>query len=141
MEGKRPLIERKIQNASGEWVKRKVFPKGVSGNPSGRPKGFTEISKLARSHSPEALETIVELMRQKRSPKIALKAAEVILDRAWGRAARPVTGEGGEGAVKVAYTVSWRHSEDGGVGIDLTPRKEPILIEGTKVEDVDAGGS
>ena len=57
--------------------------------------------KLARSHSTEALDKLVEIMRNKRSPKLALKAAELILDRAWGKAPQAIVGEGGDGPVKI----------------------------------------
>jgi hypothetical protein len=106
------------------WVK------GVSGNPSGRPKKHAEMTKLAQSYSPEALERVVEIMRNKRAGRLSLQACEIILDRAWGRVPLAVTGEGGEGPVKIAYEVSWKHSDDGGVTIDLAPNKEePLLLE------------
>ncbi len=36
---------------------------GQSGNPSGRPKTAPVIQELARPHAPEAMETLVRLMR------------------------------------------------------------------------------
>ncbi|MGH6865566.1 MAG: hypothetical protein ACREDO_05220 [Methyloceanibacter sp.] len=99
------------------------LPKGVSGNPLGRSKMWREVTRLAQSHSVEAMARLVEIMRNKRFPKLSLKACELILDRAVGRVPLAVTGEGGEGPVKIAYEVSWRHSDEGGVTIDLSPNK------------------
>jgi hypothetical protein len=104
------------------------WSKGQSGNPLGRPKKWREITALAQSHSTEAMERIVEIMRNKRAPKLAPKAAEIILDRAFGRVPFAVTGEGGEGPVKIAYEVSWRHSDEGGVTLDLKPNKPESLL-------------
>ena len=60
------------------------FPKGQSGNPGGRPKIEREIVDLARSHSMEAIETLVRIMRSGK-PAEALAASNAILDRAFGR--------------------------------------------------------
>jgi len=73
-------------------------------------------------------------MRDGRALKTSLKAAEIILDRAFGKVPYAVTGEGGEGPVTVKYEVSWRHSEEGGVTIDLEPKKEPILLTAEPIE-------
>ena len=107
--------------------------KGQSGNPLGQPKKYAEITKLARSHSVEAMERLVEIMRNKRAGNLSLKACEIILDRAFGRVPFAVTGEGGEGPVKIAYEVSWRHSDEGGVTIDMAP-KEPALLVAEEAE-------
>lgn len=98
------------------WVK------GVSGNPSGLPKAYREVRQLARSHSKEAIERLVELMRDKRHKNIALRACEVLLDRAWGKPVQAVTGDGGEGPVKIS--VSWK---DAGPVLDITPSEPPLL--------------
>ena len=108
-----------------------AWKKGVSGNPLGRPKKYVEITRLAQNHSVEALEKLVEIMRNKRSPKLALKAAELILDRAWGKAPQAITGESGSGPVK--FEVSWKNSEV--ATIDITPHEEPLLLEGASVDE------
>jgi hypothetical protein len=112
----------------GTWVK------GQSGNPLGRPKKYAEITKLAQSYSVEAMERLVEIMRNKKAGNLSLRACEIILDRAFGRVPFAVTGEGGEGPVKIAYEVSWRHSDEGGVTIDMAPKHEPALLVAGKVE-------
>ena len=43
------------------------FLKGYSGNAGGRPKDEHNIAALARSYSTEAIETLVDLMRNKGS--------------------------------------------------------------------------
>lgn len=64
--------------ADGRW------PRGVSGNPGGRPKALREVLDLARQHTVRAIERLAELVESK-DEGIALRAAEALLDRAWGR--------------------------------------------------------
>ena len=61
------------------------FLKGVSGNPGGRPKDENSITKLARSYSKEAIETLVDLMRNGTCERIRGTAAIALLDRGWGK--------------------------------------------------------
>jgi hypothetical protein len=91
--------------------------------------GITELRELSRLHAPEALERIVQIMRDRRYPKTGLAAAQMILDRAYGRVPSVTAGEGGEGPVTHTLEVRWRIPE----------KKEPILLEAEKVvEDDDA---
>jgi hypothetical protein len=113
------------------------FKKGQVANPGGRPKSYYAMLKAARATSPEALETIVGIMRncRRRSPKLALKAAEIILDRAWGRVPHAIAGgEGGEGPIKME--VCWKGAA--AATIDITPN-EPPLLEVSDVEDDEEG--
>jgi HEAT repeat protein len=56
----------------------------VSGNPRGRPRIGIDVRALARKHGPEAFQTLVTLMRGD-DARVAVRAAEAILDRAYGR--------------------------------------------------------
>ena len=57
------------------------FLKGYSGNAGGRPKDEHNIAALARSCSTEAIETLVELMRNARDDRVRGTAAQALLDR------------------------------------------------------------
>ncbi|MCB1971363.1 MAG: HEAT repeat domain-containing protein [Geminicoccaceae bacterium] len=61
-----------------------AFQKGRSGNPGGRPRIAGAIRELAQQHSETALMRLVELMDDP-DPKVAIAAANAVLDRAIGR--------------------------------------------------------
>ena len=61
------------------------FAKGYSGNAGGRPKDEHNIAVLARSYSTEAIETLVELMRNARDDRVRGTAAQALLDRGFGK--------------------------------------------------------
>jgi hypothetical protein len=109
------------------------FKPGVSGNRAGRPKGsknkYGEIQKLCQMYSVEAVEKLVVLMRNVKNPSLAMKASEAILDRGLGKVAQAITGEGGEGPVRITYEVvrKWGDREV----IDVTPKQ----IEGPDGEN------
>lgn len=72
------------------------WPKGVSGNPSGRPRTrlpapASEMAHEAREHGLEAIKTLVKIMRTSKRPSEQLGAATALLDRAYGRAVSDLT--------------------------------------------------
>ncbi len=65
------------------------FSPGQSGNPGGRPKDVHRVAELAREHTREAVETLVELMRSS-NDRVRVTASIALLDRGWGKAAQEV---------------------------------------------------
>jgi hypothetical protein len=77
----------------------KPFQKGQSGNAGGRPKKTQEEMDLiaaCREKTPAALATILDIMDngQERS---RLAAAQVVIERGWGKAVQPVESSGPNG--------------------------------------------
>ena len=63
------------------------FQKGTSGNRGGRPKAAHSIQELARKHTIEALDVLVQIMlNEKAPPNARVAAANTLLDRAYGKA-------------------------------------------------------
>jgi hypothetical protein len=60
------------------------FRAGESGNPTGKGGLFYEAQQICREASPEAARRMVELMGSK-DERVALMAADKILERAWRR--------------------------------------------------------
>jgi hypothetical protein len=81
------------------------FKKGTSGNPGGKPKAIVEVQTLAREHSREAIEGLVRILRDEKTPPAAVvAAANALLDRAWGRPSQSVEHTGQVNMALGAFT-------------------------------------
>jgi hypothetical protein len=61
------------------------FIKGISGNPSGKPKMSKDIRELAQAYSIEAIHVLIEIARDPdERGSVRVNASEVLLNRAWG---------------------------------------------------------
>lgn len=60
-----------------------------------------EVRSLARSHTTMAINTLAGIAREGKNESARVAAAQVLLDRGWGRPAQPQTGEDGEGPIIV----------------------------------------
>ena len=61
------------------------FSKGQSGNPGGRPRDEQKVAELARSYTREAIDTLVDIMRNGKDERVRGTGAMALLDRGWGK--------------------------------------------------------
>ena len=87
---------RKKQTGKNRKVPHSAWQPGQSGNPGGRPKVAAEVRDLAREHGGMAIDRLVALM-DSQNQSVALRAAEAVLDRGYGRPmqAMELTGKDG----------------------------------------------
>lgn len=75
------------------------FPKGVSGNPSGMPKGHGEFRALIRKMTPAAVEQLTAKVEAG-----DLDAIRFVIEQGWGKAVTAPAEEGsGENVQRVVY--------------------------------------
>lgn len=77
----------------------------VAGTPN---KATSEIKALARTHAPAVIAELARLATGAESESARVAAIKELLDRGFGKAAQPVTGEDGEGPVqyqKIEFSV------------------------------------
>jgi hypothetical protein len=73
-------------------IRGRPFPKGISGNPGGRPRVLGDVQELARERSPEAINTLAAIMDDKKAPPAArVAAANSLLDRGYGKPTQPIS--------------------------------------------------
>ena len=72
--------------------KGRTFKPGQSGNPGGRPRVLRDVQELAREKSPEAIETLSNIMHDTKAPPAArVAAANALLDRGYGKPTQPIS--------------------------------------------------
>ena len=70
-----------------------TFVKGEITNPRGRPKMDESLKEKFKDYSHEAAAYLYKTMHDEDAPhNVRVKCAEVIMDRAWGKAAQPIEG-------------------------------------------------
>lgn len=72
-----------------------AFVPGQSGNPNGRPKMPEELREAFRANAPKALDTLIDVMENGDRNSDRVRAAEIILDRAYGKPLQSVDVDGG----------------------------------------------
>ena len=88
-----------------ERDERGRFVKGSTGGGGGRPKMPEDLKKAFRSHSEEACKILVGIMNDKDARNAdRIKAAEIILDRGYGKPTQAVDLEGSIDAIPVAIS-------------------------------------
>lgn len=89
------------RNPDGTW------PKGVSGNPAGRPKLHAQFRDLMRDMTPAAIEKLTEAVKAGN-----LEAIKFVVEQGWGKAVTAPAEEGsGENVQRVVYEL---RVKDGG---------------------------
>lgn len=95
--------------ANPQNIEKHKFPKGQTGNPNGRPRKLPELDKLLADVLGEekdgvsAAEAILKALRLKAS-KGDVRAIELMLDRAYGKAPQTITHEGLPTSVTFNFT-------------------------------------
>ena len=69
-------------------------------------KSTADIRSLCRAFTNETVQTVAGIARAKQTTDNArLTAIHMLWERGWGKAAQPVTGEDGEGAIEITVRV------------------------------------
>ncbi len=68
-------------------------------------KATIDIRSLARSHTKNAISTLAGIMKDSADEGARVRAASTLLDRGWGKAAQPQTGQDGEGPIIVKIMI------------------------------------
>lgn len=115
------------KNGNEELLKPYQFKKGQSGNPNGARTAWAFYEKRVRALTPEILDRLVQILKEGKD-KDALKAAELLLERAWGKAIEQVQVTSTGNQVPI-INISIGGEAQVTRTIDCTPKPEPKTIE------------
>jgi hypothetical protein len=109
---------------------------GFTGNAGGRPKGAGEIRELARQYVPAALTKIGELVGSA-DPRVALAAAQEVLNRVYGKPLQSVESEVRTLDMGMLYLAAVQAANaKPSAAIDITPPAgEPAANETNHADD------
>ena len=88
------------------------FAKGQSSNPGGRPKDEGRVAELARSHTSEAVNTLVHLMRHGKDERVRGTVAQALLDRGWGKPKVEVVADGTDSYIEALRLINQQVATD-----------------------------
>lgn len=113
-------------------AKYSPWKKGVSGNPSGRPSIPEEVKEALKAATPAAVATLVEIMTSGKSEDTRVKAANIILERVYGKATQAVdvrVTDVGAMHLQLLEEIRARRQERLGQTIDVTPTHTDKVAE------------
>ena len=95
---------------------------------------LVDIRSLARSHCRKGIETLAGFAHQEAiPPHVRVAAIQILLDRGYGKAAQPITGENGEGDIRV--TIRNIIEERQTITIDAEPVKTVTKMAGNLTDE------
>jgi len=103
---------------------RQLWTKGQSGNPGGRPRIVAEVRDLARRYTAEAVDTLVRICKSGKSESARVAAAQVLLDRGWGRPMQMT-----ELSAIGSGEITFRWSDGSATGTEKIIEQQPVVIE------------
>jgi hypothetical protein len=99
-----------------ENIEAHKFPKGVSGNPNGRPKKLPKLDDLLadilgseEDSESEAYQILKTLVKQSKQGNV--KASEILLDRAYGKAKQSVDLSSSDGSFSLKEALGFDSSK------------------------------
>lgn len=66
-------------------------------------KSLTEIRSLARSYTEMAIQTLAGIAQNGEQEAARVRAAEALLDRGWGKATQPISGDEEMGPLIISW--------------------------------------
>ena len=106
---------------------------GEARNPSGRPKVPEDVKAALKAATPAAVATLVEIMTSGKSEDTRVKAANIILERVYGKATAQVdvrVTDVGAMHLQLLEEIRARRQERLGQTIDVTPNVQNKTEEG-----------